>query len=211
MNILIVGCGRVGSSMVRLLEEMEHQVSVLDIDPKAFEQFHQMDGYQFSGVAITGIPIDTDVLRQAGIETCDAVAVATSDDKVNIMVAQMASELFGVPRVIARCTDPVLKQLYSREFGLRTVCATNLTVQSMLLSLLGDEASYTVTIGSTTAAFVTVAVSEWDVGRPLNQVSVPPNNLLYGVLRSTGIMELATQPMPILQEGDQIVFSRISD
>ena len=211
MNILVIGCGRVGANIVRLLEEMGHEVSTLDPNPEAFQRLQSMDNYQFSGLAITGIPIDIDALRQAGIETCDAVAVATNDDSVNIMVAQIARDLFQVPRVIARCTDPTLKNLYSNEFGLRTVCATNLTVQSMLLSLLDDQDSCTVTIGSTTAAFVTVPVSPRDVGRPLNKVMLPQGSLLYGVLRSSGVVELATAPMPVLREGDQVIYSRISD
>ena len=170
-----------------------------------------VDGYHFSGVAAIGIPIDIDALRQAGIETCDAVAIVTSDDSVNIMVAQIAKNLFHIPRVIARITDPTLKDLFTKEFGLRAICTTNLTVESMLLGLLDDQESRTVTIGSTTTAFVTVPVSMRDVGHRLNRISVPDGELLYGVLKANGMVELAIQPMPILEEGDQIIYSRIAD
>lgn len=211
MNILVVGCGRVGASIVRILEQLGHEVSVLDPNPDELQRLESVDGYHFSGVAAIGIPIDIDALRQAGIETCDAVAIVTSDDSVNIMVAQIAKNLFHIPRVIARITDPTLKDLFTKEFGLRAICTTNLTVESMLLGLLDDQESRTVTIGSTTTAFVTVPVSMRDVGHRLNRIPVPDGELLYGVLKSNGMVELAIQPMPILEEGDQIIYSRIAD
>ncbi len=211
MNILVVGCGRVGASIVRILEQLGHEVSVLDPNPDELQRLESVDGYHFSGVAAIGIPIDIDALRQAGIETCDAVAIVTSDDSVNIMVAQIAKNLFHIPRVIARITDPTLKDLFTKEFGLRAICTTNLTVESMLLGLLDDQESRTVTIGSTTTAFVTVPVSMRDVGHRLNRISVPDGELLYGVLKANGMVELAIQPMPILEEGDQIIYSRIAD
>lgn len=211
MNILVVGCGRTGASIVRILEQMGHEVSVLDANPDELQRLESVDGYHFSGVAAIGIPIDIDALRQAGIETCDAVAIATSDDSVNIMVAQIAKNIFHIPRVIARITDPTLKDLFAKEFGLRAICTTNLTVESMLLGLLDDQESRTVTIGSTTTAFVTVPVSMRDVGRSLNHIRIPEGELLYGVLKPNGLVELAIQPMPVLEEGDQIIYSRIAD
>ena len=203
MNILVVGCGRAGANIVRILEQMGHEVSVMDSSADELQRLEGVDGYHFSGVAAVGIPIDIDDLRQAGIETCDAVAIATPDDSVNIMVAQIAKNIFHVPRVITRVTDPALKNFFTKEFGLRTVCTTNLTVESMLLGLLDDQESRSVTIGATTTAFVTVPVSLRD--RP------PEGDLLYGVLRADTTVELAVEPMPVLEEGDQIIFARIAD
>lgn len=211
MNILVVGCGRAGANIVRILEQMGHEVSVMDSSPDELQRLEGVDGYHFSGVAAVGIPIDIDDLRQAGIETCDAVAIATPDDSVNIMVAQIAKNIFHVPRVITRVTDPALKNFFTKEFGLRTVCTTNLTVESMLLGLLDDQESRSVTIGATTTAFVTVPVSLRDVGYSLNRIRPPEGDLLYGVLRADTTVELAVDPMPVLEEGDQIIFARIAD
>ena len=113
MNILVVGCGRAGANIVRILEQMGHEVSVMDSSPDELQRLEGVDGYHFSGVAAVGIPIDIDDLRQAGIETCDAVAIATPDDSVNIMVAQIAKNIFHVPRVITRVTDPALKNFFT--------------------------------------------------------------------------------------------------
>ena len=95
MNILIVGCGRVGRRLVHVLERLGHDVSVLDEDAANLALLNELEP-PFSGMAVAGVPIDGDVLRSAGIEACDAVAAVTKDDNINLMVAQIARELFGV-------------------------------------------------------------------------------------------------------------------
>lgn len=211
MNILVVGCGRAGANLVRILEQLGHEVSVLDADPAELERLDGFEDYSFSGVACAGIPIDTDVLRHAGIETCDAVAIATNDDSVNIMVAQIAKEVFQVERVITRVTDPSLKDFFMKQYGLKAVCPTNLSVQSMLLGILEDEESRTLTVGSSTAAFFTVPVEGHDVGRLLSRLKAPRGEIVFGVLHASGAMQLAAQPSPVLEKGDRIVYARIAD
>ena len=115
----MVDCGRAGANLVRILEQLGHEVSVLDADPAELERLDGFEGYEFSGEAHAGIPIDTDVLRRAGIETCDAAVVSTNDDSVNIMVAQIAREVFGVERVVARITDPTLKDFFVKQYGIQ--------------------------------------------------------------------------------------------
>ena len=125
MNILIIGCGRVGSELAELLDKRGHDVSVIDRRP---ENFDRLPG-DFSGFTTTGVPIDQNVLRKAGIESCDAVCAVTQDDDLNIMAAQMAKEIFGVQRVFARISD-VDKVDVFKGFGIHTVCPTRLTVLS---------------------------------------------------------------------------------
>ena len=119
MNILIIGCGRVGSELAELLDKRGHDVSVIDRRP---ENFDRLPG-DFSGFTTTGVPIDQNVLRKAGIESCDAVCAVAQDDDLNIMAAQMAKEIFGVQRVFARISD-VDKMDVFKGFGLHTVCPT---------------------------------------------------------------------------------------
>mgnify|MGYP000052387887 CR=1 FL=1 len=118
MNILIVGCGRVGRRLVHVLERLGHDVSVLDEDAANLALLNELEP-PFSGMAVAGVPIDGDVLRSAGIEACDAVAAVTKDDNINLMVAQIARELFGVKHVIARVAEPSRKEVYTERFGLR--------------------------------------------------------------------------------------------
>lgn len=211
MNILVVGCGRAGANLIMLLEQLGHDVSVLDADPANLERLNEFEDHEFAGEAMSGIPIDVDALRQAGIETCDAVAVVTNDDSVNIMVAQIASDVFGVDRVVTRITDPVLKSFFAEGYGLKAVCTTNLTAQSMLLGILEDRDSRSLTIGSTTSAFFTVPVPDYHVGRLLTRVKAPRGEMLFGVLHPNGQMELAVNPSPILRADDQLIYTRITD
>ena len=129
MNILIVGCGRVGRRLVHVLERLGHDVSVLDEDAANLALLNELEP-PFSGMAVAGVPIDGDVLRSAGIEACDAVAAVTKDDNINLMVAQIARELFGVKHVIARVAEPSRKEVYTERFGLRIVCGTCLLYTS---------------------------------------------------------------------------------
>ena len=135
MNILVVGCGQVGLHLVRQLEDAGHEVSVLDESAERLHQLDQLEGGPFSGVALVGMPIDVDVLRQAGIEACDAVAAVSDDDRINIMAAQIAQSVFGIRKVITRIADPRLEEIYAGQFGLETICPTRLTVGAALAAL----------------------------------------------------------------------------
>ena len=102
MQIIVIGCGKVGSKLAQVLSEEGHGVVVVDNENKAFKSLDS----SFNGITVTGVPIDQDVLRQAGIETADAIAAVTPDDNVNIMVCQIAKEIFKVPCVLARIYNP---------------------------------------------------------------------------------------------------------
>lgn len=102
MNILIVGCGDTGSQLANVLDHMGNQVSVVDRNPETAAELSD----SFTGMFTVGVPIDQDVLRHAGIEGCDVVIAVTRDDNTNLMVAQLARDIFGVPKVISRVSDP---------------------------------------------------------------------------------------------------------
>lgn len=132
MNILVVGCGRVGANLVRQLDEAGHDVAVLDDEVDSLKRLSEFDDYDFTGVAVVGVPIDVDVLRKAGIENCDAVAAVTDNDNINIMVAQIARDIFHIGKAVARVSDPSCNRTFRKEFQLDTVCPTELTVQAAL-------------------------------------------------------------------------------
>ncbi len=119
MKLVIVGCGRVGAMAAVALSKAGHQVTVIDINRRAFDRL----GPDFNGEMVLGNGIDEDVLRQAGIETADGFASLTNGDNRNIMAAQIAREIFKVPRVITRIYDPMRQDAYN-ELGLDTVCPT---------------------------------------------------------------------------------------
>ena len=133
MHIIVIGCGKVGSKLANVLSREGHDVVVVE---RETEQFRELDR-NFSGVTITGVPIDQDILKHAGIETADALAAVTPDDNVNIMVCQIAKELFNVPKVIARIYNPAREHVF-HEFGLETICPTNMTVEAIHKKILNQ-------------------------------------------------------------------------
>ena len=166
-----------------------------------------------SGMAVAGVPIDGDVLRSAGIEACDAVAAVTKDDNINLMVAQIARELFGVKHVIARVAEPSRKEVYTERFGLRIVCGTNLTAQGLLAGILQeeDDEDQCVMFGSSTANFSAVPAAKHQWNRPLSSVQPPRAGMMvFGVLRANGTMELANT-QPTLHVDDKILFAELAD
>ena len=121
MRVVILGCGRVGSTLALMLGSEGHQVSIVDMDPAAFRRL----GENFVGRTVVGVGISTEVLREAGIENADAFLAVTNGDNTNIMAAQIAKTLFQVPRVMARIYDPLRAEVY-REVGIETLCVTTL-------------------------------------------------------------------------------------
>jgi trk system potassium uptake protein TrkA len=126
MKILIVGCGRVGSTLAENLDADGHEVIIFDIRTSAFDRLPET----FKGAAIRGDGTDAEVLRRAGAQGADIFLSLTEGDNRNIMAAQVATESFGVPQVIAKINDPVRAAAYS-ELGVVTLCRTNLMVDSV--------------------------------------------------------------------------------
>jgi trk system potassium uptake protein len=121
VKIVIVGCGRVGSTLARRMAEEGHEVSIVDENMPAFARL----GEEFGGQMVVGSGIDEEVLRRAGIEQADCFASVTNGDNRNIMAAQIAKEVFKVGRVITRIYDPIRADVY-RELGLETICPTTI-------------------------------------------------------------------------------------
>ena len=85
MNILVIGCDQVGASLIRDLERIGHDISLIERDPEQLKRLDAFDDYRFGGTALVGDPTDPDVLRRGGVENCDAVAAVSEDDSVNLM------------------------------------------------------------------------------------------------------------------------------
>ncbi len=125
MRLLIVGCGRVGSAIANRMTEDGHDVSVVDEDAEALQRLPE----DWPGMFVHGHGLDIDVLVEAGIETADAVVVATDGDNTNIVIAQVAQKRFNCPCVVARILDPARAAFYSSQ-GLQTVCATSAAIET---------------------------------------------------------------------------------
>lgn len=130
MNIIIVGCGRVGSQLAVLLSKSDHNVSIIDSDSHAFKGL----GRDFNGRTIRGLGFDEDVLEQAGVEECDVLAAVTNLDNTNLMTAEVARRLYGVPHVITRLYNPDRASAYA-QLGLDYVCGTTLVSEEMFAKI----------------------------------------------------------------------------
>ncbi|MGQ0630390.1 MAG: potassium channel family protein [Sporichthyaceae bacterium] len=131
MHIVIMGCGRVGSTLALALEAKGHDVAVVDQEADAFRRL----GASFSGRRVTGVGFDQETLLEAGIEQADGFAAVSSGDNSNIISARLAREQFGVDNVVARIYDPARAEVYER-LGIPTVATVSWTADQVLRRLL---------------------------------------------------------------------------
>ena len=135
MNILVIGCDQVGAALIRDLEHIGHDISLIERDPEQLKRLEAFDDYTIGGTALVGDPTDPDILRRGGVENCDAVAAVSEDDSLNLMAAQIAKNIFQREKVICRVSDPHLQILYHKAYGLETICPTVLTEQAVFRAL----------------------------------------------------------------------------
>ncbi|MBG0830811.1 TrkA family potassium uptake protein [Planomonospora sp. ID67723] len=135
MHIVIMGCGRVGSTLAHILEDGGHSVAIIDRDPQAFRRLRA----GFRGRRVTGIGFDRDVLEEAGIESAGAYVAVSSGDNSNIISARVARETFGVDNVVARIYDSRRAEVYQR-LGIPTVATVRWTADQILRRVLPEGA-----------------------------------------------------------------------
>ncbi|MEG0832893.1 MAG: TrkA family potassium uptake protein [Oscillospiraceae bacterium] len=123
MYIIIAGCGQTGASLALRLSREGHDIAVIDRTSKSFDLL----GHGFNGLTVVGVPIDEDVLKEAGIENADALAAMTSDDNMNIMISEIARKLYKVGVVVMRADTPEREDVLAK-LGYETVCPTRLAV-----------------------------------------------------------------------------------
>lgn len=119
MKIVIMGCGRVGAELAAVLDQEGHEVTVLDVNPYSFRRLPP----EFGGQRHVGNGIDQEVLARIGVGEADAFVAVTQGDNRNVMAAQMARHIFGVPKVVCRIYDPIREEIY-HLLGLETISPT---------------------------------------------------------------------------------------
>lgn len=204
MNILIVGCGKVGAKLAMTLTNEGHDVSI--IARSNAEADKQLDN-AFTGSLLCGVPIDQDNLKKAGIETCDVVCAVTDDDNTNIMVAQLAKEVYKVEKVISRILDPERGDIFA-HFGLETVCPTRLTVEAICSALKPIPDDKYLNFGSHAVKFTAIDVPKEFIGATPADIEYEENEALYAVISADGTMTLAGTMSIAFHEGDKLIFSK---
>ena len=125
--VVIIGCGRMGSYLANRLSREGHSLVVVDIDSATFGALSA----EFSGFQVEGDATEFAVLKQAKVDKADVVIAATEEDNVNLMVAQIARNIFNVPRVMARVFDPKRAEIY-QDFGIQGICPTVMAGEAFL-------------------------------------------------------------------------------
>ncbi|HEY1174683.1 MAG TPA: TrkA family potassium uptake protein [Phytomonospora sp.] len=203
MHVVIMGCGRVGSTLARGLTERGHSVAVIDQNPEAFRRLDR----DFEGQMITGVGFDRTVLTEAGISRADAFAAVSSGDNSNIIAARVARETFGVSNVVARIYDSGRAAVYER-LGIPTV-ATVRWAAGRLMRLLDPGPDTEVWRDSTSAvAMIELSLHQDWTGQPLERLETATGvRTAYLVRFGLGILPT---PSTVVQDGDQ-VFVLVTD
>jgi trk system potassium uptake protein TrkA len=136
MKAIVVGCGRVGSSVARRLAREGWDVTAVDETEAALARL----GEDWAGGFVVGHGMDLKTLKKAGIEEADAVVIATDGDNTNIVVAQVAQQQFEVPRVVVRLLDPHRAAFYASR-GLNVVCPTKTAIEQLMHTVLEEPVS----------------------------------------------------------------------
>lgn len=131
MNVIIMGCGRVGAQLASILDNDGHKVTVLDVNGHSFRRLPP----NFSGTALLGDGTDQETLKKAGIQEADAFVAVTEGDNRNVMAAQIAKHIFKTPKVISRIYDPLRKDVYE-AIGIETISPTTVFAQLLKERLL---------------------------------------------------------------------------
>jgi trk system potassium uptake protein TrkA len=197
MRYLIVGCGRVGSTLAKLLDADGHEVIVVDENPAAFKRLEQ----KFKGHVVVGTGIDYDVLQRAGAQSADGFIAVTNGDNRNVMAALIAQRMFHIKKIVARIYDPMRGMMY-RELGIDTVCPT--TVGAKLIRDTLMEAPWdtlqSFDFGKVTSLTAVVRVS--DAGKRVSDLE-RPGRIRIAAIRTGKTVRVAAEDT-LLSEGDEI-------
>jgi trk system potassium uptake protein TrkA len=178
MQIVIMGCGRVGSQLANLLSMDGHKVNIIDLDPKSFNKL----GKSFKGEKIVGFGYDKEVLIKAGIDNADAFASVTPGDNRNIIGALIAKREFRVPIVIARIYDPVRALVYNK-LGITTISPTRWGANKIRELICYSGINTQLSLGNGEVEIIEVEVTPQIAGLRSDKINVPGEIMVMSITR----------------------------
>jgi trk system potassium uptake protein TrkA len=194
MHIIIVGCGRVGSELAKLLAGEGHDVVVID---KAIASFDRLGG-SFNGLTLAGNGFDLDLLKQAGAEKADAFCAVTNGDNTNLISAQVAKKIFSIPKVIARVYDPQRAHIYA-ALGLDVISGTILFA-AMLRDKIIESRFSSYLIETKDLGVIEIEVKDNLAGAAVKDVNIPQELLVVAIRRLEGVV--IPEPTTALKKKD---------
>ncbi|MFA5090269.1 MAG: TrkA family potassium uptake protein [Candidatus Omnitrophota bacterium] len=182
MYIIIIGCGRVGSELAKLLSSEGHDVVIIDKEQSSFERLED----NFNGLTLVGNGFDTGLLKQAGIEKAYAFCAVTNGDNTNLISAQVAKKIFKVPRVFARVYDPQRAHIYT-ALGLDIISGTMLFA-SMLRDKIIESRFSSYLIETKELGIIEIEVKGDLIGKVINDINIPGEFLVVAIRRMQGVI-----------------------
>jgi len=136
VKLIIVGAGDVGTTLANLLSAEKHEICIVELDSKKAEKLAQ----KTDALVVQGDGADISILKDAGIETADALVAATSDDKSNFMICEVAKSV-GTKKIISVINTPKNEELFTKLGITQIVNSVRNTVTSIkrLLYEFGEE------------------------------------------------------------------------
>jgi trk system potassium uptake protein TrkA len=194
MYVIIVGCGRVGSELAKILSNEGHNVVIIDRSRISFARL----GGTFNGLTLIGNGFDQQLLRQAGIEKADAFCAVTNGDNTNLICAQVAKKIFKVPKVIARIYDPQRAHIYA-ALGLDIISGTVLFA-SMLRDKIIESHFSSYLIETKELGVIEIEVKKNLIGKNIQSINIPAQFLVVAIRRLDGV--IIPEPQTVLKARD---------
>lgn len=197
MYVIIVGCGRVGSELAKLLSNEGHNVVVIDKSQTSFERL----GGTFNGLTLVGNGFDLNLLKQAGIEKADAFCAVTDGDNTNLVSAQVAKKIFKVPKVIARVYDPQRAHIYA-ALGLDIISGTILFA-AMLRDKIIESRFSSYLIEAKDLGVIEIEAKNELIGKTIQEINMPGEFLVVAIIRLQGV--ILPEPSTVLKNKDMLM------
>ena len=198
MYVIIVGCGRVGAELARLLSTEGHNVVVVDRKESTFTRL----GDAFNGITLKGSGVSTKTLQDAGIEKTDVFCALTNSDNINIMASQVARGIFKVPRVIVRIYDPQRAGVY-KTLGLDVLSETTLFA-SLIRDKIVDPMLSGYLIETGELGVLEFPIAERSIGKTVGETNIP-GEMLITVIRRPHKPVIIPEATTRLNRGDILV------
>ncbi|MDO5738053.1 MAG: TrkA family potassium uptake protein [Eubacteriales bacterium] len=197
MQVIVVGAGSVGIRISQMLLEIGDDVVLVDRSVERLRVASHLDCQK-----LAGIPLETDILEQAGIESCDMVCCVSREDNLNLVVAQIAKNSYNVERTIVRLDNPSKAQCY-KELGIETFCTSEWTAKKLWQLIHSSETLYHHNFYGRELVYKEVPVDEDLLGLSFSEITEQGQDKLIGIIRGDSFL-LGEEDLRI-QAGDRFV------
>jgi trk system potassium uptake protein TrkA len=203
MYFIVVGGGTVGLHLAKELVGDGHEVVVIEHDTERAQQI--ADDLE-DDVVMEGDGCEATVLKKAGATRANMLLAVTGDDPTNLAACQVAKQLFGVGRTLARINEPKLEEIFQKLHVDATVSATSAIMAQIEQDLPMHPLLLLLKLKATGLEIVEVQIPEDSriVGEPLNRISLPYQSMIALIVGEHGAARVPSAET-ILHAGDEVV------